>query len=67
MAFGKFGRMPIIEQLALADNLEKYNQLYPDLDFESPRFTSVYFPGLAYFIYLFKFLIINIQKNSCIS
>ena len=26
MAFGKFGRMPIIEQLAIADNLEKYNQ-----------------------------------------
>ena len=58
MAFGKFGRMPIIEQLALADNLEKYNQLYPNLDFENPRFTSGYFPGLACFIYLLKFLIL---------
>ena len=57
MAFGKFGRMPIIEQLAIADNLEKYNQLYPNLYSENPRSTSGYFPGMAYFIYILKFLI----------
>ena len=57
MASGKFGRMPIIEVLALADNLEKYNQLYPNLNSENPFFTSGFFPGLAYFIYLLKFLI----------
>lgn len=57
MAFGKFGRMPIIEQLAIADNLEKYNQLYPNLYSENPGFISGYFPGMAYFIYILKFLI----------
>jgi len=57
MAFGNFARWPITEQLGIADNLEKYSQLYPNLNSENPYFTGGYFPGIAYFIYLLKFLI----------
>ena len=57
LAFEKFHRLNIIEQLALADNFEKYNQLYPNLNSENPGFTSVYFPGIAFFIYFLKIFI----------
>jgi len=53
----KFNRLNLIEQLALADNFEQYNQLYPNLNSENPGFTSVYFPGIAYFIYFLKIFI----------
>ena len=55
LAFGKFNRMPIIEQLAVADNLEVFNYLYPNINSENPSHSSGYFPGMAYFIYLVKF------------
>ena len=57
MALGKFSRIPIIDQLGIADNLEKYSQLYPNYNSENPYTTGGYFPGIAYFIYLLKFLI----------
>ena len=51
LAFGKFDRLAIIEQLALADNLEQYSQLFPNINSDNPGFASSYFPGIAYFIY----------------
>jgi len=57
LTFEKFHRINIIEQLALADNFEKYNQLYPNLNSENPGHTSVYFPGIAFFIYFLKIFI----------
>tara|TARA_B100001964_G_scaffold65773_1_gene74912 strand:+ start:231 stop:1679 length:1449 start_codon:yes stop_codon:yes gene_type:complete len=57
LAFENFYRYPIIQQLALADNFEKYNQLYPNLSSENPGFTSDYFPGIAFFIYFLKIFI----------
>ena len=57
LAFEKFYRLNLIGQLALADNLEKYHQLYPDINSENPIFSSEYFPGIAYFIYFLKFFI----------
>ena len=44
MALGKISRMPIIDQLGIADNLEKYSQLYLNLNSENPYFTCGYFP-----------------------
>ena len=55
IAFGKFNRMPVMEQLAVADNLEVFNYLYPSINSENPSHSSGYFPGMAYFIYLVKF------------
>ena len=57
LAFEKFYRFNLIGQLALADNLEKYHQLYADINSENPIFVSEYFPGIAYFIYFIKFFI----------
>ena len=48
LAFENFYRYPIIQQLALADNFEKYNQLYPNLSSENPGFTSATFQELLF-------------------
>ena len=60
LSFEKFNRTPIIQQLGLADNIEKYKISFPDKDSSQPGFTSGYFPGVAYFIQVLKFVIPDI-------
>ena len=68
LAFGKFNRVTLIHSLAIADNLEVSNQLYPSINSESPGFYSSYFPGLAYFINFIKgsFTGFSSSHRSCI-
>ena len=57
LSLEKFNRTPIIQQLGLADNIEKYNVSFPDIDSSQPSFSSGYFPGVAYFIQVLKLVI----------
>ena len=57
LASEKFNRVSLTQQLALADNIEKFNQSFPEINSDKPGFSSGYFPGVAYFIQVLKFVI----------
>ena len=56
-AFGKFYRYPISEQLGLSINFLKYGYFFPDFNGKDFYPVSPYFPGLAFLIYLLRFVI----------
>ena len=53
-ALGQINRWDLLDQVANADNFIKQGQLFPSPKNIYPSGTSVYFPGLAYFIALSK-------------
>lgn len=56
-ALGKFYRYPIAGQLGLSINYLKYGYFFPDINGSDFYPISAYFPGLAYIIYFFRFVI----------